>query len=271
MPGLQGLSGNEVMARALWKGQLVLGKTKVPVQMFSAVKDQSIHFRLLHSKDLTPVEQRIVRKSDGKEVPKEDRRKAYPVDRNEAVILQPEELAALEPAVSRDIRLCRFVRAGVLGDQWFDRPYYLGPDKASADYFALAEAMEHSKVLGVMRWTMRKKRYLGALTSTAGYLVMTTLRRADQVLSVDRVEVPAARRPDEREIKMAEQLIASIEGDFEPELWKNEYRKRVHELIDSKARGRTLKLVAPKRKAAGGDLADLLQRSLAGTKERKVA
>ena len=80
---------------------------------------------------------------------------------------------------------------------------------------------------------MRKKRYLGALTSNAGYLVMTTLRRAEQVLSVGGLEVPAARRPDEHEIRMAQQLVASIEGDFEPRLWKNEYRKRVHELIDA--------------------------------------
>jgi DNA end-binding protein Ku len=259
------------MARAIWKGELVLGKTKLPVQMFSAVQDQAIHFRLLHSKDLVPVEQRIVRKSDGKEVPKEDRRKAYPIDRDEAVILQPDELEKLEPEPSREIHLCRFVRAGVLGDQWFDRPYYLGPDKDEPDYFALAEAIEHSKVVGVARWVMRKKHYLGALTSNEGYLVMTTLRRADQVVSVSGIEVPAARQPDEREIRMAQQLVSSIEGDFEPQLWKNEYRQRVHELIDAKAHGKVVKLAQPKHKPAGGDLADLLQRSLTGAKEKKVA
>jgi DNA end-binding protein Ku len=259
------------MARAIWKGELVLGKSKLPIEMFSAVQDQTVHFRLLHSKDRVPVEQRIVRKSDGKEVPKEDRRKAFPLDRTEAVILQPEELEKLEPEPSREIHLCRFVRAGVLSDQWFDRPYYLGPDKDDADYFALAAAIEHSKVVGVARWVMRKKRYLGALTANDGYLVMTTLRRADQVVSVSGVEVPAARRPDDREIKMAEQLVSSIEGDFEPQLWQNEYRQRVHELIDAKARGKTVKLAPVKRKAAGGDLAELLQRSLASTKEKKVA
>lgn len=259
------------MARAIWNGELVLGKTRLPVQMFSAVQDQTVHFRLLHSKDLEPIEQRIVRKSDGKEVPKEDRRKAFPLDRTEAVILQPEDLQQLEPEPSREIHLCRFVRAGVLSDQWFDRPYYLGPDKDQPDYFALADALEHSKVVGVARWVMRKKRYLGALTASAGYLVMTTLRRADQVVAVSGIEVPAARRPDEREIKMAQQLVSSIEGDFEPGLWKNEYRQRVRELIDAKARGKVVKLARPKPKRAGGDLAELLQRSLATTKEKKVA
>jgi DNA end-binding protein Ku len=259
------------MARAIWKGELVLGKTRLPIAMFSAVQDQTVHFRLLHEKDREPVQQRIVRKSDGKEVPKEERRKAYALDGNDAVILQPEELEELEPEPSREIHLCRFVRTGVLSDQWFDRPYYLGPDKDDADYFALADAIEHDKVVGVARWVMRKKRYLGALTSHAGYLVMTTLRRADQVVSVSGVEVPASRRPDEREIKMAQQLVSSIEGDFEPELWKNEYRQRVDELIAAKASGKVVKLARPKPKPAGGDLADLLQRSLAGGKEKKVA
>jgi len=259
------------MARAIWKGALVLGKSTLPVQLFSAVQDQVIHFRLLHEKDRVPVEQRIIRKTDGKEVPKEDRRKAYPLGRDEAVILQPDELAKLEPESSREIELCRFVRRGLLGNQWFDRPYYLAPDKDNGDYFALADAIDHAGVVGIARWVMRKKRYLGALTSSDGYLVMTALRRAEQVISVSRIEVPATRRPDQRELRMAEQLMSSIEGDFEPQLWKNEYRGRVHELLDAKARGKTLKLVAPKRKPAGGDLADLLQRSLTGTKERKVA
>jgi DNA end-binding protein Ku len=259
------------MARAIWKGELAIGKTRLDVALFSAVQDRAIHFRLLHANDLVPVEQRIVRKSDGKEVPKEERRKAYALDREEAVILQPQDLEALQPETSREIHLCRFVPAGVLGNQWFDRPYYLAPDKDSADYFALAEAIERAGVVGVARWVMRKKGYLGALTSTDGYLVLATLRRAEQVVSIGGVEVPAARRPSEAEVKMAQQLVSSIEGDFEPQLWKNEYRQRVHALIDAKARGRPLKLVAPKRKAAGGDLAELLQRSLAGAKEKKVA
>lgn len=259
------------MARAIWKGTLVLGKTKLPVQLYSAVRDQRVHFRMLHAADRVPVEQRIVRKSDGKEVAKEDRRKAYPLDRSEAVILQPDELEALQPETSREIHLCRFVRTGVLGDQWFDRPYYLGPDKDDADYFALAQAIEKSKVVGVARWVMRKARYLGALTSNDGYLVMTTLRRADQVIAVSGIDVPEARRPDEKELKLAEHLVSSIEDDFEPQQWKNEYQERVRALIDAKARGKVVKLAPAKPRKTGGDLADLLQRSLTGAKEKKVA
>jgi DNA end-binding protein Ku len=241
----------------------MLGKQELPVSMYSAVQDQKVHFRLLHKKDSVPVEQRIVRKSDGKEVPKEERRKAFPLSRSELVILQPAELENLEPDESREIHICRFVPARVLSDQWFDRPYFLGPDKNSADYFALAAIIDHENLIGIARWVMRKKRYVGALTTTNGYLMVTTLRRADQVLSISNTDLPEARKPAEREIKLAKQLVDSIEGDFDPQAWKNEYQTRVHELIDAKAHGRKVKRAPVKRKRASGGLAEQLQRSLA--------
>ena len=137
------------MARAMWKGELQLGKHPVGVKLYSAVEDRSVHFRMLHAKDKAPVEQHIVRKDTGEDVPKEDMRKAYAVDRGTAVILQPEELEQLVPPESRDIEICRFVPASLLGDQWFERPYFLGPDGDDDDYFALAEAIEVKQVLGI--------------------------------------------------------------------------------------------------------------------------
>jgi len=115
-------------ARAIWKGRLVLGRQQVPVKMYSAVEDQVVHFHLLHDKDLTPVEQRIVRKDDGREVPKEAQRKAFALDDERAVILEPDDLETLQPKADRAIQLLRFVPREALGDAWFDRPYFLGPD-----------------------------------------------------------------------------------------------------------------------------------------------
>src|SRR5688500_12150061 len=111
------------VARAMWKGQLQLGKHQLPVKLYSAVEDRTIHFQLLHAKDRAPVEQHIVRKDTGKDVDKDDMRKAFALDRSTAVLLEPEELAKLVPPESRDIEICRFVAPSVLGDQWYDRPY----------------------------------------------------------------------------------------------------------------------------------------------------
>jgi len=259
------------MARAIWKGKLELGSHEIDVKMYSAVEDRTVHFRMLHKKDDAAVEQHIVRKDTGKDVAKEDIRKAFALDKTTAVILQPEDLASLVPPESREIQILRFVAPDVLGDQWFDRPYYLGPDADDGDYFALAAALERKHVIGIARWVMRKKRYVGALSALTGYLTLSTLRRADQVLSFSRVEPVKSETPHPNELKLAEQFVASITGDFEPEQWQNEYRQRLCKLIEAKARGEKIEPAPTKRRARQASLADSLRASIAAAKEKKVA
>lgn len=258
-------------ARAIWKGNLVLGEHELPVKMYSAVQDRKVHFHLLHAKDLTPVQQRIVRKTDGKEVPKDEQLKAAAVDADTAVILRPEDLEETEPEPSRDIQFCRFVPITAIATVWYDRPYYLGPDADDADYFALADVLERKNVAGIARWVMRKKRYVGALRVIDGYLMLLTLRRSDQVLSVSGLDVPASRKPDEKEVKLAQQLVSSISDDFDAQTWEDEYQARVRRLIAAKAKGEKIEVKPPKPKTEAGDLADVLRQSLSMRKERKVA
>ncbi len=255
----------------MWKGTIELGKQQLDVKLYSAVEDRKIHFRLLHEKDLAPVEQRIVRKDTGEEVDKQDIRKAFALAKNTAVMLEPEDLEKLVPPESREIEVYRFVPRTVLGDQWFDRPYYLGPDGDEQAYFALAQALERKKAMGIARWVMRKKRYVGALSALDGYLTMSTLRRADQVLSFAGVEPAKTSAPHANELKLAEQLVESISSDFDPTLWQNEYRQRLCDLIEAKARGKKLPRVKPKKKAAQASLAESLRASIAAAKEKRVA
>ena len=259
------------MARAMWKGRIQLGKRELPVKLYSAAEDRTIRFHLLHEKDRAPVEQHIVRKDTRKDVGKEDMRKAFALDRTTAVVLEPEDLEKLVPPESRDIEVCRFVAPAVLGDQWYERPYYLGPDADDGDYFALAEALHRKNLVGIVRWVMRKKRYVGALTSTNGYLMLATLRRADQVLSFSGIEPSKANEPAASELKLAQQLVSSIETDFDPAAWQNEYRQRLTKLIAAKARGEKIEPVRAKKKAPSASLADSLRASIAAVKEKKVA
>lgn len=259
-------------ARAIWKGRLLVGDHDVGVKLYSAVEDQSVHFKLLTGKGHESVKQRIVRKDNGREVDKEAQRKAYPLESGEAVILQPDELESLEPPASRDIHLCRFVPVGLLTDPWFDRPYLLGPDEEQDDaYFALARAVDERHVQGIARWVMRKKRYLGALSAAGGYLMMTTLRRAEQVLAMPAIEPQKSRSPSEAELKLAVQLVESISGDFEPQAWHNEHRERLRALLAAKAQGGKVKPFKPREQAASTDLTEALRASLAHTKGRRVA
>jgi len=258
-------------ARAIWKGHVALGKREVPVKVYAAVQDRAVHFHLLHAKDLTPVEQRIVRKDNGQEVPKEAQRKALPLDDERAVILDPGELEALEPEADRAIHVLRCVPRDALAQAWFDRPYLLGPDDDEGAYFALAQALADEDRLGIVRWVMRDTRYLGALFAAGGYVCLTTLRRAEQVMAVPAVRPDKARMPSDAEVKLAEQLVDSITGPFEPEQWHDEYRERLAKLVEAKARGAKLRLVKPKAKPATTDLAESLRASLSAAKGKKVA
>jgi DNA end-binding protein Ku len=259
------------VARAIWKGAIELGKHKVDVKLYSAIEDRTVHFHMLHRKDDAPVEQHIVRKDTGKDVPKEDMRKAFALSKTSAVILEPEDLEKLVPPESREIHVCRFVAPETLGDQWYERPYYMGPDGDEADYFAFAQAIERKKMIGIAKWVMRKKRYVGALTALDGYLMVSTLRRADQVLRFSGVEPGKSAAPHPNEIKLGEQLVSSIEADFDPQLWQNEYRQRLCKLIEAKASGKKIERVRVKKKAPQASLADSLRASIAAAKEKKVA
>src|SRR5688500_11243843 len=144
-------------ARAIWKGTLEIPGAPVATKLYSAIEGrETIHFRLLHEKDLTPVEGRMVHPGTGDEVPIAETRRGYVTESGELVVLDREELDELAPEPSRDIEVLRFVPSGAVDHRWYDRPYYLGPDGDKGAYAALAAALEKHDVVGIARWVMRK-------------------------------------------------------------------------------------------------------------------
>ena|SRR5437016_802485 len=261
-------------ARAIWAGQIKIGSTAVPVKLYSAAQDKSIHFHILDAKTKSRVKQHMVNPETGEEVPQEEIQKAYEVERGTFVQLSDEELSSLEPKASRDIEITRFVPAGQVSHLWYDRPYFLGPDGNSEAYFALAEALRNQEKEGVARWVMRKKAYAGALRPNGDYLALITLRHADEVLSPRDLPAPQTRGLTTKELKMAEQLVGALEGEFDPEDFRDEYRDRVLDFIKVKAKGRKVKLPGAREKRPTVSLADELAKSLKslkGAKEKKVA
>ena len=254
-------------ARAMWKGKLGLGSIEVPVRLYSAVQPRDVRFRLLHDTNRDPVKQHMVDPESEDVVDYSEVRRGYPTDDGRIVMLDPEELEALEPEASRDIEFSRFVPSTAIDARWYDRPYWLGPDGDEESYFALASALEESGRSGIARWVMRKKRYHGALRAEDGYLMLVTLRNAGEVVSARALEAPKGRALDARELKMAEQLVDALAGEFEPEQYTDEYRARVLELVEAKAKGKKLPKKRAKRKKPTEDsLADVLEKSLRAAK-----
>jgi DNA end-binding protein Ku len=255
-------------ARAIWKGVLHIGTVPVPVKFYSAVKDHTVHFRLLHKTDKQPVRQQLISSATSEPVEYPEVRKAFPITRGRLVMLEKEELEKLEPEDSRDIEITRFVNIGDIDHRWYERAYYLGPDNSAKAYFAAAAALERKKKEGVARWVMRDKSYIGALRVEEGYLMLITLRHADQIIAADALKPPAGRALQQREIQMAEQLLEALHDEFDPAQFHDEYRARVMDLIEAKAAGRKPKIVKFRPKADTEDVTDALAASLAGMKKK---
>lgn len=256
-------------ARAMWKGVVRIGDQAVPVKLYAAVQDRTVHFRLLHRKDHAPVRQALVNPDTDEVVPYEDARRAWLSAERDVVILRPEELESLAPEADRDIRVLQFLPPAAIDHRWYQRPYYLGPDEGALQaWLALAQALHQSGREGLARWTMRRKEYVGVLRLQAGYPMLVSLRHAGQMVPGDRLEAPKGPKLDARERGMARQLIDMLAADFAPEEYRDEYRARVEELVETKARGGTVQVGPPRRSRPMEDVAGALEASLAQERER---
>ena len=250
--------------RAMWKAEVDIEDLRIPVKLYAAVADASVHFRLLHAKDHAPVKQQMVDPETDEPVAPEAIRRVIEVDRGTYVVIKPEEQAALEPKPSRSIAVERVVSADKIDERWFDRPYYLGPDGDDDAYFDLARALEKNSWIAIAHWAMRKKRYAGALYGSDGYLLLDTLRSTQDVVQIESIRPPAEGAPDPREIKLAEQLIGTLEDRFDAAAYKDEYHEQVLALLEAKSRGKVVRFPkAARRKPADSLLRDL-QASLKG-------
>ncbi len=257
-------------ARAIWKGNIRFGTIELPVKLYSAVQDQAVRFRLLDRKKKAPVKQKMVDPDSGDEVAADDVKRAFRTDGGEMVILEAEELEELQPEASRDIRIEQFVPAGVITHQWYDRPYYLGPDGDQDLYAAMVEALRSEEREGVARWVMRNRDYAGALRPAGVYLMLITLRNMGEVVPASALDPPSGRELGTAELKMAKQLITAMEDDeLDLASFTDEYRERVLAYVEAKAAGKVIRFPRAPRKPKEESLETMLEKSLASTGSRK--
>ena len=258
-------------ARAIWKGQLKLGTTKVPVKLYSAVQDRTVRFHVLDDRQKKRVKQHMIDPDSGDEIPKEEIQKGYEIEPGRYVILTEEDLEKLEPPPSRDIDIVEFVPQTKISQQWYERPYYLGPDGDVNEYFALVEALQNKESEGIAHWVMRKKYYAGALRAVDDYLYLFTLRDAKEVILADELTKPSGAAPTQKELAMAKQLVEMLQGEINPKEDKEEDRERVMEYIEKKAKGHAPRLKAVKAKRATAALDNVLAKSIASLRKEKRA
>lgn len=252
----------------MWKASLRLGGETLGVKLYSAATDQNVHFHLLNKKGHGRIRQRMAHPETGATVEASEVRRAIEVEPGTFVVVADVELAKFEPEPSREIRVERCVPRGSLDLRFYERPYWLGPDEGqSANYFALVDALQSAEREGIAHWTLRKRRYTGALRAERGYLALIALRDSAELLPIAKLDAPSGKRIDARELELGRQLIAALAGELEPDAFREEYRERVLELVAAKRKGKRLPARAFKpQRVDDAELFETLRLSL-----RKVA
>ncbi|HLO25654.1 MAG TPA: Ku protein, partial [Geobacteraceae bacterium] len=248
---------------SIWKGNIHFGDTDVPVKLHTAIKEERIQFHLLHRRDLVKLHQQMICAYEKKPVPREAQVKGFEVEEGKYIIVDPAELEQTVPESSRTIEVREFVKTEQIDPVFLERVYYLEPDTLSAGYNELVEILQEMAVAGICTWTMRKRSYLGALQASGRILRLSTLRYADEVISVQSLELPEIPL-SEKELKIGSDLINQLTGPFQPEKFENEHQKRLQKLIEKKARGEKIAVLRPRilKPTASDELLHALQASL---------
>src|SRR5690242_2170478 len=259
------------MARAIWSGAISFGLVNVPVKLYSATSPKTVRFHQLSGKTGARIRQKRVDPSTNEEVSYEDIVKGYELTPDRYVLIEPEELDALDPKATKTVDIEEFVDLVEIDPIYYDHNYYLAPTAGGAKaYRLLLDAMRESGKVGIGKVVLRSKQQLCALRPTGEVLTLTTMLFGDEVLSPERLDELDTINEAEataRELAMAEQLISTLSADFEPEKYHDEYREQVLELIERKAAGETV-TVQPQaeEQAAAPDLMAALEASLAAVR-----
>ncbi len=252
-------------ARPIGSATLSFGLVSVPIQMFSANESKSaVRFNWLEKETGARVKQQYISTKSGEVVPREEMVKGYEFAKNQYVLFTPEELKALEQQKSESVEIVEFVPAELVDRVFYNKIYYLGPDKGGARaYRLLSRAMHETGLTALARYSARGKQYLVLVRPLEDGLAMEQLYYSDEVRHFSEVEMEAGEVKDE-ELQLAVQLIKQAASDsFEPTKYQDEVRQRILEQIERKVQGEEI-TAAPEEEPTTQiiDLMDALKQSL---------
>jgi DNA end-binding protein Ku len=231
------------------------------VKLYSAVSRKTVRFHQLNGKTGVRIQQRRVDPTTGDEVAYEDIVKGYELAPDRYVVIEPEELEALDPKKTRTIDIEEFVELDQVDPIFYDHPYYLAPGAGGAKpYRLLLDAMRDTGRIAIARVVIRSKEQLVAIRPMGDVLAMSTMVFADEIIDPTTIDdIPDADdvAVKEREVAIAKQLVESLSADFEPDRFRDSYRDEVIALIERKASGEEI-AVQPARDEEEEPVPDLM-------------
>jgi DNA end-binding protein Ku len=261
------------MPRAIATGQLAFGLVSIPVKLFSAAESsEKISFNMVHRDCGSRIQQQLFCPKDERTISRDEVVKGYEFSKGQYVLFNEEELKALEEKTTQQIEITEFVKSDLIDPIYFEKPYYLGPDKnGSRAYALLSRMLQETGRWAVAKYAARGKGYLVVIRPLDKGLVMQQLYYPNEIRSIDEIEMGDA-EVKENELKMAIQLAEmSTSDEFRPEQYRDEVRDRIRALIQKKIEGEEITAQAEEPKAQVIDLMEALRRSLGGGASAKAA
>lgn len=263
------------MARPIWTGTLSFGLLNIPVKLMTGERRVDLHFRMLDSRNKAPIRYERVNEETGEEVPWKEIVKAFEYDKGSYVVIEEADIAAAAPDHKETVDIDTFVEASSIGVEFYEKPYVLEPGKkAEKGYVLLREVLKRTGMVGIGRVVIRTREYLAAVVPQGEALMLMILRYAQELVDPNDYKLPegglAKWKISSREVDMAEQLIKSMSGEWKPDSYKDDFRQRLHKVIEQRVkskkvvRGKAVDESKLPENAATNviDFAELLKRSL---------
>jgi DNA end-binding protein Ku len=257
-------------ARSIASLTVSFGLVSIPVKLFSATEaSRAISFNLLHKGCGSRLKQQYLCVKEEVAVPREDMVKGYEFEKDQYVMFTPEELKALEEAGTHTADIAEFVPIDSIDPVYFDKAYYLAPDKGGAKPYALlAKALRETKRCALGRWAARGKQYIVMIRPVEDGLVMQQLLYAGEVRSIKELEIPRTEVKD-AELKLAQQLIEQQASDkFDPSGYKDDVRERIEAAVQKKVEGHEITM--PEEPEGAGQVIDLMEALRASLEKRSA-
>lgn len=258
--------------RSIWTGTVSFGLVNIPVRLYVASEEHGLDLDMLHKKDMSPVRYVRVCKADGREVPYEEIVKGYEYQKGDYVVLTDEDFKRAAVRKTYTIEIVRFVAEGEIDSIYFEKPYYLEPDKGGEKAYALLrEALRKAKKVGVAKFVLRNREHLGVVKPEDRVIVLNTLRYKSDIREAEGLKLPAGEAAKGKEVDMALQLIDQLTEPFNPGEFKDTYAEQLKRVIEEKIKGRpvTAQGEAPLPTAVP-DLMAALKASLKGRGSNRV-
>jgi DNA end-binding protein Ku len=256
------------MPATVWKGYLSFGLVSFPIRLHSAARAETVHFHLLHKKDLSRVREVMYCASEDRPLERSEIVKGYEYAKNKYVVVEPEELEKIAPPTATVMEILQFVRMEEIDPIFLETSYYVEPEKAvSRPYMLLLEAMKETKYDALAKMTMHGREHIVILRPREQGIMLHTMYFVNELHQANEVELEKPGKFEKKEVDLAKQLIQTLAAPFEPEKFHDEYRANVEELIEKKQRGQKVTPITRPKLQPVSDLLQALQQSLAATQK----